>query len=76
MRSEDLIMLTLKHSTHKMIAGRTLFQKTLYCLNARLKLGLEFTAHYYGPYSSLAADTVARLESIGIVEERVEHLPL
>ncbi|MCX5991393.1 MAG: hypothetical protein NTZ04_03560 [Chloroflexi bacterium] len=74
MRLDDLVILTLHFSDNKMIAGRTLLQKTLYFLNAKLNLGVEFASHYYGPYSSDVAESIARLNSAGILEESIEYL--
>lgn len=77
MRTDELILLTLRYSDNHMISGRTLLQKTLYCLVEKLKLGIEFTAHYYGPYSRAIADETSSLCVAGIIEEQVEHfMPL
>ncbi|MBI4722743.1 MAG: hypothetical protein HY769_07100 [Candidatus Stahlbacteria bacterium] len=72
MKTYELIILTLAYSDKGMIAGRTLLQKTLYFLNEKLKLGLDFTPHYYGPYSSEVTEVISSLKSNGIVKEELE----
>lgn len=71
MNAEDLILIMLSHSEEQMIAGRTLLQKTAYFLNEKMKLGIEFTPYYYGPYSREIADSLASLKSCGIIKEEV-----
>lgn len=75
MRLDDFIILTLHHSDRKMIAGRTLLQKTLYFLNAKIHLGFEFSPHYYGPYSSEITESIAGLSASGIIKEEIETYP-
>jgi uncharacterized protein len=72
MRSEELILLTIYYSDKKMIAGRTLLQKTLYFLNEKLKQDIEFAPHYYGPYSSQIADEISSLSAAGFIRENIE----
>lgn len=72
MSTDILILLTLSYSEKGMIAGRTLFQKTLYFLNEKLHLGIDFIPYYYGPYSAEVADAISGLKAAGIVEEEVE----
>ncbi|MCE8425069.1 MAG: hypothetical protein J5U17_04765 [Candidatus Methanoperedens sp.] len=76
MRLDEFMLLTLLHIDEKMIAGRTLLQKTLYFLNETLQLGFEFTPHYYGPYSSKITETVEGLKSSGIVAEKIDKFPV
>jgi len=75
MNLDELLILTLSYSDKGMIAGRTLLQKTIYFLNDKLNLGIEFTPYYYGPYSAEVADTVASLKASGIIKEIVEIFP-
>jgi len=72
MRMDDLILLTLKYSDKHMIAGRTVFQKTLYFISQKMKLDLEFVAHYYGPYSTQVTEQIADLCASGLITEQVE----
>lgn len=76
MRLDDFIILTLLHSDEKMIAGRTLLQKTLYFLNVTLQLGFDFIPHYYGPYSPKITEMVEGLKSRGIVDEKIDKFPV
>lgn len=76
MRLDEFIILTLLHSDEKMIAGRTLLQKTLYFLNVTLQMEFDFTPHYYGPYSPKIAETVEGLKSSGIVDEKIDKFPV
>jgi uncharacterized protein YwgA len=75
MGPEEVVVLTLNYSDKKMIAGRTLLQKTLYFLNEKLDLGIDFAPYYYGPYSSEVADVTSSLKATGIIDERVERFP-
>jgi len=70
-----VVILTLKYSDAMMIAGRTLLQKTLYFLNEKLSLGLDFTPYYYGPYSNEVAEVTSSLKAAGLLDERVETFP-
>lgn len=73
MRADALVMLTLYYSDKKMIAGRTLLQKTLYFLSEKLEFGLDFMPHYYGPYSTEVTAVINSLRAAGIIEEKVER---
>ena len=75
MRADEVVMLVLHASDRKMVAGRTLLQKTIYFLNEKNKLGIEFVPYYYGPYSAEIADAVESLKASGIVKEGVEEVP-
>lgn len=72
MKTYELIILTLSYSDKGMIAGRTLLQKTLYFLNEKLTLGIDFVPYYYGPYSVEVADEISSLKATGIVVEKLE----
>ena len=75
MRADESILLTLRYSEKKMIAGRTLLQKTEYFLNEKIGLGIEFTPYYYGPYCTEIADALESLKSSGIVKEEIVEYP-
>jgi len=59
--------------------GKTLFQKRLYFLNQLLKaeqkvrLGLGYDAHYYGPYSGTVSADIATLVNQGFIKEEGIH---
>lgn len=72
MKIDDLILLILKYSDKNMIAGRTLFQKTMYFVQVKLNMDFEFSPHYYGPYSALVADKITDLCAIGFLKENIE----
>lgn len=72
MKTYELVISTLSCSDRGMIAGRTLLQKTLYFLNEKLELGLDFVPYYYGPYSTEITEVTSSLKASGIVEEKVE----
>lgn len=73
--NSELVLLTLMYSEKKMIAGRTLLQKTLYFLNEMLDLDIDFRSYYYGPYSSEITDCLDSLKATGIISESIEQLP-
>lgn len=76
MRLDEMILLTLYYNNNdRMIAGRTLLQKTLYFVNEKLKLGFEFVSHYYGPYSTAITSEIESLKASGIVREEVQTFP-
>lgn len=75
MNTYELILLTLLNQNEQMIAGRTLFQKTIYFLNIKMNLGINFEAYYYGPYSSEISDEISSLASSGIISECIETYP-
>jgi hypothetical protein len=53
------------------IQGRTLLQKRAYFVAqlAGVQIELGYDAHYYGPYSSVVDNCVARLKSLGFIAE-------
>ena len=75
MRVDESILLTLLYSEKKMIAGRTLLQKTEYFLNEKIGWGIEFTPYYYGPYCTEIADALESLKASGIVKEEIVEYP-
>jgi uncharacterized protein len=72
MKTNYLILLTLKYSNKNMIAGRTLFQKTLYFIAEKTNLNLEFVPHYYGPYSTTISEELGDLCAAGLLTESSE----
>jgi hypothetical protein len=61
------------HCFGETISGRTLLQKRAFfvALLSGVDPGLEFDAHYYGPYSSTVDNTVTQLKNMGFVKEEV-----
>lgn len=53
------------------VGGKTLLQKRLYFTEvlARVNLGLEFDAHYYGPYSAIVNSELSTLKLQGQLRE-------
>ncbi len=53
------------------IQGRTLIQKKAYFVSllSVVDPGLDFNAHYYGPYSAVVDSTVAQLKNLGFLGE-------
>jgi uncharacterized protein YwgA len=53
------------------VGGKTLLQKRLYFLEILLNedLGLNFDAHYYGPYSAIVNSDVTTLKLQGQLRE-------
>jgi len=70
---DDVILLSLLYSKQEMIAGRTLLQKTIYFLNEKNDLGIDFVPYYYGPYSTEVTDALESLKSSGIIREEVRE---
>lgn len=52
-------------------SGRTLLQKRAFfvALLSKVDPGLDFDAHYYGPYSSTVDNTIAQLKNMGFIRE-------
>jgi uncharacterized protein YwgA len=73
MTIDDIIILSLYYSKDEMIAGRTLLQKTLYFLNKKLKLGIEFSPYYYGPYSREITDELENLKASDLICEEIKE---
>lgn len=53
------------------VNGRTLLQKTCYFVSVQLEgeIDLDFKAHYYGPYSPIIDNALARMTGLGFVEQ-------
>jgi uncharacterized protein YwgA len=60
------------------VNGRTRVQKDMCILkyDAKVPFNFEFEPHYYGPFSPELTDTVDTLTAAGLLEERIELLPL
>ncbi len=57
------------------LQGRTLLQKKAYFVSllSGVDPGLNFNAHYYGPYSATLDSTVTQLKNLGFVGEDSTH---
>ncbi|MFZ2471082.1 MAG: hypothetical protein WAW52_03980 [Methanothrix sp.] len=73
MTTDDIIILLLYYSKDEMIAGRTLLQKTLYFLNKKLNLGIDFSPYYYGPYSREITEELENLKASDIICEEIKE---
>lgn len=56
-------------------SGRTLLQKRAFfvALLSGVDPGLDFDAHYYGPYSSTVDNTVVQLKNMGFLREEINE---
>ena len=68
----DILLLVIKGEGENGLQGRTLLQKKVYFLSVLMGVRLDFSAHYYGPYSSLVAGHLNSLVSHGFLEEKIE----
>lgn len=70
MKPTDFV-LALIDASKGTIPGRTLLQKQALFVSilSGLELDLEFKPHYYGPYSSTLEAALAKVKSLGFVEE-------
>jgi uncharacterized protein YwgA len=71
MKTSELVLLAYSAFDGKM-KGKTKLQKILYFLGIMLEEDLGYEAHYYGPYSSLVANTNSKLSVLGFLEENTE----
>jgi uncharacterized protein YwgA len=64
-------LLALFDSSGGKLQGRTLVQKKAYfaSLLSGVDPGLDFNAHYYGPYSAVVDSAIAQLKNLGFVAE-------
>ena len=55
--------------------GKTLLQKRAFfvALLSKVDPGLDFDAHYYGPYSSTVDNTITQLKNMGFVQEETNE---
>lgn len=70
MNSAQFIIAML-HALGGSTSGRTLLQKRAFfvALLSGVDPGLDFDAHYYGPYSSTVDNTVTQLKNLGLLQE-------
>lgn len=55
--------------------GKKMVQKLMYLMERRgICLGLNYSIHFYGPYSAALDDTLHTLEAQGIVNITIDHL--
>ena len=66
----DLILTVVANEPKDLVLGRTLLQKKLFFLNELISESIQFSPHYYGPYSRDVAETVDSLVSAGILRDR------
>jgi uncharacterized protein YwgA len=66
-------VLALLDASGGRLQGRTMLQKKAYfaSLLSGVDPGLDFNAHYYGPYSAVLDSTVAQLKNLGFIGEDV-----
>lgn len=63
------------YSKDRTVQGRTLLQKTVYFVNEQLNRNIDFSPHYYGPYSEAVAQATDGLVAVGLLTETVEKFP-
>jgi uncharacterized protein YwgA len=70
MKATDFLICLLKASGGR-IQGRTLLQKRAFFVSILTKddLGVQFSPHYYGPFSPSLDSALSQLKSLGFVEE-------
>lgn len=70
MNASDFILMLIAGFGGR-VQGRTLLQKRAYFVAqlSGVPVDLGFDAHYYGPYSAVVDNTVARLKSLGFITE-------
>jgi uncharacterized protein YwgA len=71
METTDVILAVIAREGGS-FTGNTLLQKKIYFLNELIDLGIEFSPHYYGPYSrnvAFAIDTLLELRFLERIEE-------
>jgi uncharacterized protein YwgA len=70
MNSTDFVI-SLVDASGGAIQGRTLMQKRAYfvALLSRIDVDLDFSAHFYGPYSAVVDNTLTQLKNLRFIEE-------
>ena len=53
------------------VEGRTTLQKLAYFASLKVRLNLDFVAHYYGPYSPTIAVALESMSALGLIKEEV-----
>lgn len=69
MSPEKLVLLIIQRAGAEGLKGKTLLQKRAYFLDKILNLGLGFRAHYYGPYSPMLEEGLAKAKTLGFIQE-------
>jgi len=70
MRATDFLLCVIDASGGS-VNGRTLLQKKAFFVSelAKIDAGLNFDAHFYGPYSATVEGTMTQLKNLGFVQE-------
>ena len=68
----DVLLLVVKSEPENRLRGRTLLQKKVYFLSVLMGVNFDFTAHRYGPYSSVLAGHLDSLVAHGFLNEDIE----
>ena len=68
----DILLLVVKSEPDNRLRGRTLLQKKVYFLSILMGVNFDFTAHRYGPYSSMLAGHLDSLVAHGFLNEDIE----
>lgn len=71
----DLVLGIVAFNKDEKVEGRTFLQKLAYFLNEKLKLGVEFEPHYYGPYSKTIAMATSTLVELEFLNEKEDKFP-
>jgi len=75
MNTGHLILAVVGYSKDSTIQGRTLLQKTVYFVSEKIGQKIDFSPHYYGPYSEVVAQATDSLVAVGLLQEIVEKFP-
>ena len=68
----DMLLLVVNSENEGKLRGRTLLQKKIYFLSILMGVNFDFSAHRYGPYSSLIAGHLDSLVAHGFLNEEIE----
>jgi len=69
MSPDEVVLLIVENAGADGIRGKTLLQKRGYFLDKILNLGLDYHAHYYGPYSPKLENGLSKTKALGFVKE-------
>ena len=75
MRTDEIVMAVLLKGGRKMLTGESLLHNTIYILNEKIDLGLDFRPCYYGPHSIEIANAIDCLRSSKILTEYSTNVP-
>lgn len=65
----------LHYICQSQVPGKKMVQKLMYLIERKgINLGLNYSIHFYGPYSVTLDDTLHSLEAQGIININVDHL--